>query len=301
MNITLKQLKIFLSIVNHNNMTAAAKSLHMTKGALSQNLAELENQLGTQLFDRQHSRLHINQTGQQLIPLADELLARVKFIGDKFENTNTSPKIKIGCTKSIGCFLLPGILRLFEKRAGWLPEVALENNHTIHGMLNRFELDIALLEGPVMEPSLQSELWMTDEMVVVASQHHPLANEKRVSYTQLEQECWILRENGSASRSFFDNQLALKLNNPKVTLSLNSFDAILLSVYHQLGITFISKACLSSPLTSQSFTHLKTDHLFFRNFNIVYQPEKYLSPPVQEWLDFIKKWAHEQQRNHTEN
>lgn len=52
MNITLKQLSVFLAIARHGSMTSAADSLFMTKGAVSQALAELENQLGIRLFDR---------------------------------------------------------------------------------------------------------------------------------------------------------------------------------------------------------------------------------------------------------
>lgn len=107
MNITIKQLKVFLSIVNHGNMTAAADAINMTKGALSQSLAELETQLGEPIFDRRNSRLYLNQAGTALIPLADEILSRMKFIEDEFSQHNSTPKITIGCTKSIGSFFCP--------------------------------------------------------------------------------------------------------------------------------------------------------------------------------------------------
>jgi len=123
MNITIKQLKVFLSIVNHGNMTAAADSINMTKGALSQSLAELETQLGEPIFDRRNSRLYLNQAGTTLIPLADEILSRMKFIEDEFSQHQSTPKITIGCTKSIGSFFLPNLLQQFEAQHHWLPEI----------------------------------------------------------------------------------------------------------------------------------------------------------------------------------
>lgn len=57
MNITFKQLRVFVAIARGGTLTQAAAQLFMTKGALSQTLSELESQLGVRLFERQHARL----------------------------------------------------------------------------------------------------------------------------------------------------------------------------------------------------------------------------------------------------
>ncbi|HHR5551441.1 TPA: LysR family transcriptional regulator [Klebsiella aerogenes] len=295
MNLTLKQLIVFMSIIRHGNLSAAAEALHMTKGALSQTLSSLEQHLGTRLFDRRHTRLYVNQAGMNLIPLADELLSRAKYLEEKFSQSTTPPAIKVGCTKSIGSFMLPGILSEFKRKVGWLPEVITENIHAIHGKLNRFDIDIALLEGPVVDYSQQSQLWMQDEMVVVASRSHPLAGVNTVSYKQLSQEKWILRETESASRRFFENQLAMKLENSQIAISLNSFDTILSCVHHQLGITFISRTCMDNPFYGPHLVQLPLEDVFFRNLYIVFQNEKYLSPPILEWINFLQSLAAKKQ------
>lgn len=60
MNVTLKQLRVFVTIAHGGSMTRAADELSMTKGAISQALGEMENQLGIRLFDRMHARLLTN-------------------------------------------------------------------------------------------------------------------------------------------------------------------------------------------------------------------------------------------------
>lgn len=289
MNITLKQLKVFLAIVNHDNMTAAAHSINMTKGALSQSLAELESQLATQLFDRRNSRLYLNQSGAHLIPLADELLTRMTFIENEFKLNTTSPKIKIGCTKSIGSFFLPHLLKTFEDNYGWLPDILIDNAHSIHQSLNRFELDLALVETSILDASLDSEFWRLDKMIVVASRHHPLTHATQVSYEQLNQERWILREPNSASRQFFETQLANQFTQPIHHLTLNAFDAILLCVINNLGITFITKECLNHPLYAEHLRPIKLPDNYLRNFNIVHPHTKFISPAMQQFIDFIKE------------
>lgn len=290
MNLTLKQLKIFLSIVNHNGMTDASEHLHMTKGAISQNLAELEYQLGVRLFDRYHTRLYLNQFGLKLVPLADDILSRVNSINYELGNNPTPSLIKIGCTKTIGSIILPKLLKDLEKKSEFTPVITIENNDLISNMLGRFEIDIALTEGPTTECNQESQIWMKDEMIVIASNNHKLSK-KQASYNQLNEEHWILRESGSASVNFFHNQIGMKFKEPLVITSLNSIDSILNSVYNNLGLTFMSKAFLANPFYSKHLSQIKTEDRFFRNFNIAINKDKNLQPNTIKFIEFIKKEA----------
>ncbi len=288
MNLTLKQMKVFMAIVKHGNMTEAAKSIHMTKGALSQNIAELEAQLGTTVFDRRNSRLQINNAGIKLIPLADEVLSRMQTIENEFSQHSKLHNLKIGCTKSIGSFFLPNLLKNFEAQYGWLPEVLIENSHTIQSALSRFELDIGLLENSAIDQTLQHEFWMKDEMVIIASRDHPLAKLRSINYEDLNQQRWILREPLSASRQYFDQQLATHFNHPFDSITLNSFDAILLCVLKELGITMISKKCIQHSFYQEHLVQLNMQDQYLRNFNIVHHKNKYLSPDLLNVIQFIK-------------
>lgn len=84
-HISLKQLKVFTTITQHKTLTAASDSLFLSKAAVSMALSELEKQIGHHLFDRVNNRLILNQEGQKLLPLADELLNRAKDIESIFD------------------------------------------------------------------------------------------------------------------------------------------------------------------------------------------------------------------------
>lgn len=291
MNITFKQLSVFVAIVRSGSMTLAAEALFMTKGAISQTLAELESQLGVRLFDRQHARLYINHEGQKLLPVADELLSRMQGVEQLFGENSQDTELKVGCTKTIGSYLLPDMLKGFEEHQGWLPQCNIANTQKISTMVSHFEIDVALLEGPASEPNLICEPWLEDEMVVIAGKNHPLAKQETVSYQVLSQERWLLREPGSSSRAFFDNQLALHLNNPQIALSLNAFDAILSCVAHLLGITFISKRMLQHSFYAGHFAQLHTEDRFMRRFTLCYHKNKFISPTLASWLSFSRSWT----------
>lgn len=127
---------------------------------------------------------------------------------------------------------------------------------------------------------------------MIAGRDHALAKEKIVPYSRLSQERWLLREQGSSSRAFFDNQLALHLDNPQVALSLNAFDAILSCVAHNLGITFISKRVLQQPFYAGHFVQLHTEQRFMRKLTLCYHKNKFISPTLQSWLSFSHSWTH---------
>ncbi|CAI2021386.1 CysJI operon transcriptional activator [Serratia proteamaculans] len=291
MNITFKQLSVFVSVARNGTMTRAAQALFMTKGAISQILSELESQLGVRLFDRQHPRLVINHEGRKLLPVADELLVRMQGIETFFAEQGPCSPLTVGCTKTIGSYLLADMLGEFERGSGWLPQPIIANTTVICSMLNRFEIDVALLEGPATEHDIICEPWMEDEMVVIAAKNHPLVNSGDVSYARLSEERWILRELGSSSRTFFDNHLALELDNPGVVLSLNTFDAILACVYNNLGITFISRRMLKQPCCAGNFGQVHIEQRFFRKLTLCYHRNKFLSPTLINWITFSQAWA----------
>lgn len=291
MNITFKQLTVFVAIVRSGSITAAADTLFMTKGAVSQTLAELENQLGVRLFDRQHARLFINNEGRKLLPVADELLGRMQDVEQLFDDSRQNRQLTLGCTKTIGSYLLADMLNAFHAQYGWLPQAMIANTQEVSHKLNHFDIDIALLEGQATEPNLITLPWIDDEMVIVVGKSHPLAaHQGSISYTQLQQASWILREKGSASRAFFDNQLAVHLVNPEIVLTLNDFDAILACVRHNLGITFISQRAIKQPFYHHHFVQLTTEHRFYRKLTLCYHKDKFLSPTLKLWINFCQHW-----------
>lgn len=291
MNVTFKQLRVFVTIAHSGSMTRAADELSMTKGAVSQALGEMENQLGIRLFDRMHARLLINHEGNRLLPVADELLARMKSVDQLFNVQDAGIRLLLGCTRTIGSFLLPNMLGEFERIYGWLPQATIGNKTNIVRKISNFEIDIALVEGTVTEPNVVCHPWLDDEMVVVAAKNHPLAGESLVSLDRISKERWLLREVGSSSRAFFDQHLASLWDTPQVVLSLNAFDTILSCVANDLGLTFISRRVLEHPFYVQHVAPLNIEKYFHRKLMICHHSHKYISPSLQDWMDFSQKWA----------
>ena len=288
--VTLRQLQVFLAIAKTENVGTAAADLFMSKSAVSQALAELEAKLEVQLFDRNRGRIYLTAEGRRLMPQADEMVRRATDISELFRARKKFSQFRVGCTRTVGTFMIAELMKGFEDAMGWIPAVEIANTHAIAERLAKFELDIALIEGPVTDPELVTEPWLEDEMVVVAPKDHPLTG-RPVSYDELNNVRWVLREEGSSSRNFFDTQLRQKLSSIHVNAELNSFDAIIRSVLVGLGLTYISRRVLTAPFYGRYLTAVELPDRFRRQLTFCRHADKYLSPDVHAWMNHCRAYA----------
>lgn len=289
-SVTLRQLQVFLAIAKTENVGTAAADLFMSKSAVSQALAELEAKLDVQLFDRNRGRIYLTNEGRRLMPQADEMVRRASDISELFRARKKFSQFRVGCTRTIGTFMIADLTKGFEDAMGWVPGIEVGNTHEIADRLAKFEIDIGLIEGPVTDPELITEPWLEDEMVVVAPKEHPLTG-RPVEYEELNNVRWVLREEGSSSRNFFDTQLRQKLTTIHVNAELNSFDAIIRSVLVGLGLTYISRRVLNDPFYGRYLSRVELPDRFRRQLTFCRHTDKYLSPDVHAWIAHCRNYA----------
>jgi len=300
MNISFRQLKAFVAVARLGNLGAAADQLCLTRGAISQALKELELQLGTPLFDRAHPHLLLNSEGALLLPLADEMLTRLDDIGALFQQsgeTGGSGKavLRIGASQTIGNYLLPSLLAQLGPQ--WRLSVFIANSQQLAERLLAFELDLALIEGEVTHPQLHSEAWQQDQMLLVTSPMHPLAQRMAVSgavdaalsAADLADQYWVLREAQSGSREQFDKYLRPQLAAPGTVLELNTLEAVLNTVQQGLGLTLVSELAVQDRLRSGALVVLPFSQPMPRQLHLCWHQDKYLSAASQRFIRFCRE------------
>lgn len=292
MNITLKQLQVFLSITQEKTITAAAEKLFLSKPAVSMALAELEKQFACKLFDRQKNRLVLNEFGKQLLPLADEQIQRSKVINLLFEKQNGSTeKLRLGSSNTIGNHVIPTLLADFRSDSKQSSQsLFIDNSTTVCQQIKEYELDVALVEAYLFDNELQSQRWLKDEMVIVCNSKHPLTKKGNITLNDLENQTWILREVGSGTRNFFLQNIGKKLTNYSVSLELNTTEAIINCTSAGLGITCISKLAARHALNDQRLIQLNLNLDMSRDYWLVFHKERYQSPLLKQFIQFALQW-----------
>lgn len=293
MNVSFRQLKAFVAVARLGNLGAAADQLCLTRGAISQAIKELETQLGTPLFDRAHPHLLLNSEGVLLLPLADEMLTRLADIGALFGDNEGKGKVvlRIGASQTIGNYLLPGLLAQLGPQ--WQLSVFIANSQQLAVRLLAFELDLALIEGEVTHPQLHSEAWQQDQMLLVASPAHRLAQHAAttgavLSPSDIEGQYWVLREPASGSREQFDKYLRPQLSNPGTVLELNTLEAVLNTVQQGLGLTLVSELAARDRLQSGALQVLPFSQVMPRQLHLCWHQDKYLSAASQRFIRFCR-------------
>ncbi|EGR4277678.1 LysR family transcriptional regulator [Vibrio cholerae] len=292
-HISLKQLRVFTTITQHKSLTVAAEVLCLSKAAVSVALSELEKQLGHALFDRVNNRLVLNQEGQKLLPMADELLQRAKDIDRLFaEQQVLTGKLRIGSSDTIGNQVAPYLISAFRQLHPHPSQsLFISNSAQVCQKLVDYELDIGLIEGKTLHPDLISTQFSQDEMCIICAPDHPLAQQERLVMSDFEHSDWVLREAGSGSREFFLRVIAPRIEHWIEAFELNTTEALINSVSSGLGLGCLSRLAAKTPQQDGRVVILNVPLDMKRRFWMLVHKEKYQNPLLRQFIEFCPQWA----------
>ena len=250
-------------------------------------LAELESTLGHPLFDRHARRLHLNALGRQLLPQAQALLDHA----DALEHATVQPnvRLKLAASSTIGNYVLPALLASFRQQIA--PDSQLDvligNTQDVVDAVQRFEVDIGLIEGTCRGEALEIETWIDDEMVIVAAPDHPLARGP-ASRAALREAGWLMREPGSGTRELIDSRIASVIGPLHVALELGHSEAIQRTVAAGYGISCLSRHVVADALRDGRLVEVQSDlPRIARPLLIVRHRDKHPTHGLTQFIDAL--------------
>ncbi|KMW46169.1 LysR family transcriptional regulator [Ralstonia insidiosa] len=285
--VTLRQWAVFAAIAQCETTTAAGSQLGLSQSAVSAALAELESTLGHPLFDRHARRLHLNALGRQLLPQAQALLDHA----DALEHATVQPnvRLKLAASSTIGNYVLPALLASFRQQIA--PDSQLDvligNTQDVVDAVQRFEVDIGLIEGTCRGEALEIETWIDDEMVIVAAPDHPLARGP-ASRAALREAGWLMREPGSGTRELIDSRIASVIGPLHVALELGHSEAIQRTVAAGYGISCLSRHVVADALRDGRLVEVQSDlPRIARPLLIVRHRDKHPTHGLTQFIDAL--------------
>ena len=284
---TIRHLKIFLTVVKHGKMRKAAEELYISQPAVSQAISELEKYYGVKLFERLSQKLYITEDGKIVLSYA-------RYIIDSFEKMElalldslSKQQIRIGSSVSLGTTLLIDLIsKLEEEVPGIDVRVTIDNTSVIEQMVCNSDLDLAIVEGLIKSNEIIHLPVNNDELVIVVGKSHPFWEHKEISLSQLENQVLVSREQGSADR----NQFEQFLNEHNVSINkkwnCTNTEAIKNIVTSGKGMAIISKLLIEKELQEDTLRILSIkDIRMTRQNNLIYHKNKYISPQMQKFID----------------
>lgn len=288
MHITLRQIEVFTEVLKSGSTTQASQVLSLSQSAVSAALADLENQLGVQLFDRVGKRLVLNEHGRLLYPRAVGLLEQAGEIEQLFRED--SGAIRLFASSTIGNYLLPGMIAAYRRDFPALPlELSVGNSQDAIQAVADFRVDIGLIEGPCHEPDIISTPWLEDELVVFAAPDSALLQQP-VTLVSLAAAPWILRERGSGTREIVDYQLLSHLPQFQLGMELGNSEAIKHAVRHGMGISCLSRRVIADLLEAGTLAEVAVPlPRLTRTLYRIHHRQKHLSNALNRFLAYCCK------------
>jgi DNA-binding transcriptional LysR family regulator len=204
-----QSLQAFLAVAETESFSLAGQRLHLTQPAVSKRIANLEQSLNSQLFDRLPRKIILTPSGEALLPKARHIMAELMEIKAELANLSgdVSGTLRIGTSHHSGLHHLPHLLRQFHTS---YPQVKLTmqflGSEAACAALAQGELDIAFATLPLENnPKLEMQTIWRDPLSFVCAHTHPLAKYKKPTLNDLTRFEGILPEANTVTFEVIEN------------------------------------------------------------------------------------------------
>ena len=196
----LRHLKYFVAVAEEMHFGRAAKRLHIAQPPLSQQIMNLEEELGIKLFDRTRRTIQMTDAGTYFLKEARQLLLHVEQAAETARRIyrGQAGRLTIGFVGSVVHTFLPEGLRIFRER---FPDVELSlqelNTAEQINSLHAGRLDVGFLYLDAQDSELASQVLTRAPLMVVLPNKHALAGRKSLNIRELAQEPFIANTRSS--------------------------------------------------------------------------------------------------------
>jgi DNA-binding transcriptional LysR family regulator len=290
MNITLRQLKVFSSVAKHLSFTRAAEELHLTQPAVSMQVKQLEGQLETSLFEQLGKKIYLTEAGAEVQYYSRAITQQLDDMATALSNLKglEHGKLRISVATTANYFA-PHLLAAFTRRYPGVNVILdVTNRQTLLHQLAENEVDMVIMGTPPAEMELESEPFMENPLVLIAPPDHHLVGQKGIALKALEQEVFLIREQGSGTRNAMERFFAAHDISITASMEVSSDEAIKQSVQAGLGLGVMSQDAVEMELTLGRLKILDAAEFpIQRHWYLVHRKGKRLSAIAEAFKGFL--------------
>ncbi len=284
MNITFRQMRLFLALADTGSVSAAARATHVTQPTASMQLREVSDAVGVPLYELISRRIHLTEAGLELATTARAIANEWATFEQKIDATQglTRGKLRVAVV-STAQYFVPRLLGTFCARYPEI-DIALEvlNRDGVVARLRGNLDDLYIMSMPPKDIDVDDQIFMPNPLVVIAATAHPMTKRRTLDLAQLSGQRFILRERGSGTRMAVDAHFKQLKFKPNVRLEMGSNEAIKEAVAGGLGMAIISSHALHGQATEHGVSVLKVKGFpVSSNWHVVHLKGKRLSPIAQ--------------------
>ncbi len=290
MHITIRQLQVFASVAKHLSYTRAAEELHLTQPAVSMQIQQLEKSVGLNLFEQIGKKIYLTEAGSVVLEHAISITSKLKSIENDLEQLKgiDGGRLTVCIASTVNYFATRLISRFSQAYPSVQISLDVTNRHDLLKRLETNEPDLVLMGRPPSSADLTSTAFMDNPLVIIANPHHPLAGKTKIPIKRLAGEKFVLREQGSGTRSAMEDIFKKHQVEPKIGTQLSGNESIKQAVEAGLGLALVSFHTVDLELKANRLTTLDVEHFpILKKWHIGHRSGKHLSATAQAFWDFV--------------
>ncbi len=227
----MKQALYFKTIAKYGTITAAAKQLYISQPSLSQTLRQIEDEVGTPLFDRSTSPFHLTYAGERYLKAVEAMLeidARLKAEIESIRHEDGG-RLRLGISVTRAMQVLPDVIPIFSKE---YPNVTLDLTETasanLEGLLQKGEVDLALAATEPSEVNITYELIEKESIGILAGKDSNIAGKissgTPITLRDVEKEDFVALDISHSSRIIQDRLFRRYNFHPRILLETSALE-----------------------------------------------------------------------------
>ena len=227
----MKQALYFKTIAQYGTITAAAKQLYISQPSLSQTLRQIEDEVGTPLFDRSTSPFHLTYAGERYLKAVEAMLDIETRLKEEIESIRRDDggRLRLGISVTRAMQVLPDVIPIFTKA---YPNVTIELTEaasaSLEGLLQKGQIDLALAALEANEANIAYELIEKESIGILAGKDSQLAqlvpSGTPISLEMVEKEAFVSLDTSHSSRIIQDRLFRRYNIRPMILLETSSLE-----------------------------------------------------------------------------
>lgn len=257
----LRQLKYFVKSAEYLNFSVAAKHLYITQSTLSQQIKQLEYELGFELFLRNSRHIQLTEAGEEFLPFARKTIVDAEDAVQRLHDLQHVKvgTLRVGVTYSLSTVLTEGLISFMKEFPDIKLEIYYKTVDELLTLLRERKVDFILSYKPLCEATdIDSMPLFENTLALVVSKEHPLAKRSKIKVSELVGLPLILPSKSLQARMMLDRLVEgtditlaskLELNETNILLQMvaTSNYATILSTSAVFGKTRFKAIPLDEP------------------------------------------------------
>ena len=248
------RLEAFVAIAEQGSFTGGAVALQLSQPTVTHRIQQLEQQLGTQLFERygRGRGVQLTDAGRALLPAAQRTLQASREAAETIAalRYGGAGTLAIATAPTIGTYVLPDLLQRFAaQQPGVEATIRTGRSEEVTDMVLNDAVHLGF-ERELEHPEIQSTRLYEDGIELMASPRHPLARRRAASVTELARESVIFYDIGSSYHLMSHAVFRSATVAPRHTLDVDSLEMAKHLVMRGLGLAFLPKVAVERELAA---------------------------------------------------